>query len=156
MEETSSFMTESVDRIPFFVGVASKVQGHESTRPYLVLADPGSTSTWISCQALPKGVCSKKVKEVKGSTLAGSFKSNQEVVLTRVTFPEFFKTRSVDEIKARVFEAPCRYDIILGRDVLHEMELIIDFKECSMKWYDSSVSMRPYPKDDQLYRKHSK
>ena len=36
-------------------------------------------------------------------------------------FPEFFKTRKLQDLKARLFHTDCRCDAITGRDALKEM-----------------------------------
>ena len=62
-----------------------------------------------------------------------------------ITFPEFFKTRKIDTVEARVFHADCRYDAIIGHDMLSEMGLMLDFKNNKMSWDECHVPMRPFP-----------
>ena len=71
--------------------------------------------------------------------------SSLEIQLDNVTFPEFFKTRKVGEMTARLFTAECRYDAIIGRDKLDELGLVLGFKTHKMSWDDCHVPMRPFP-----------
>lgn len=82
---------------------------------------------------------------MESQTLAGTLQSSSEVTLKQVTFPEFFYSRSIEEINTQVFDAKSRYDIILGRDILRDIKLIIDFKEGCMRWEDKQVNMQPFP-----------
>ena len=54
-------------------------------------------------------------------TLAGTFTSNQEIQLEQIMLPEFFKTRKIDHVKAKIFTTQCQYDMILGRDLLNDL-----------------------------------
>ena len=71
--------------------------------------------------------------------------SSLEIQLENVTFPEFFKTRKVGEMTARLFTTECRYDAIIGRDMLTELRLVLDFKTQKMSLDDCHFPMRPFP-----------
>ena len=68
-----------------------------------------------------------------------------EIKLENVTFPEFFETRKVGKMTARLFAAECQYDAIIGRDILNELGLILDFKTQKISWDYCHVPMRPFP-----------
>ena len=114
-------------------------------KPLLVLFDSGSTGSWMNAKSLPKGINGKSVTPVQGSTLAGNFKSSREVNLTHLVFPEFSKHKALDKATMRVFDSHCRYDMIIGRDVLRTLGLNLDFQDNIMTWDGQSVSMKPYP-----------
>jgi hypothetical protein len=59
--------------------------------------------------------------------------SNLEVTVEDVTFPEFFKTRRIGKVEARVFTAECRYDAIIGRDLLRELGMNLDLNSRTTK-----------------------
>ena len=71
--------------------------------------------------------------------------SKLAVTIEGLVFPEFFKQRVFDKVEARVFHNECRYDAIIGRDVLTEMGIVLDFKNQSVKWDDCIVDMKPFP-----------
>ena len=77
--------------------------------------------------------------------MAGEFSSNRQVTLTTTRLPELCRDIALPELHARVFTAPCRYDIILGRDALRHFKIIIDFKNNIIESSDASIPMRPFP-----------
>ena len=118
-----------VEHIPITVLIAQRVQQQPlMTRPFLCLLDSGATGCWISRAKLPQNIQGKTVAEITSQTLAGTFTSNQEIQLEQVMLPEFFKTRKIDYVQAKIFTTPCRYDMILGRDLLNDLGIILDFK----------------------------
>ena len=135
-----------VEHIPITVLIAQRVQQKPlMNSPFLCLLDSGATGCWISRTRLPQNIQGKTVAEVTSQTLAGTFTSNQEIQLEQVMLPEFFKTRKIDYVQAKIFTTPCRYDMILGRDLLNDLGIILDFKNKSMEWDQAQISMRSYP-----------
>ena len=133
------------DKVPMASCVIQFANKQALKKPLLVLFDSGSSSTWFSAKALPPGCVPNKVDPLSSSTLAGQMTSNLEVKLDRLTFPEFFKTRVVDSVNTRVFHTECRYDAIIGRDLLNDMGLVLDFKQNKMSWDECHVPMREFP-----------
>ena len=70
--------------------------------------------------------------------------SNRTVKLEGISFPEFFKTRMIDEFKCRAFDADCRYDAIIGRDLMAQIGMILDFKDQRVTWNGVSVDMKKW------------
>ena len=114
-------------------------------RPFLCLLDSGATGCWVSRTRLPPNIQGKKVAEITSLTLAGTFTSNKEIQLEQVMLPEFSKTRKVDYVQAKIFTTPCQYDMILGRDLLNDLVIILDYKNNSMEWDQAHIPMRSYP-----------
>ena len=136
----------NVEHIPITVLIAQRVQQQPlMNRPFLCLLDSGATGCWVSRARLPQHIQGKKVAEITSQTLAGTFTSNQEIQLEQVMLPEFFKTRKIDYVQAKIFTTPCRYDMILGRDLLNDLGIILDFKNKSMEWDQAHIPMRSYP-----------
>ena len=127
------------------VGSVSK---QSSRKPYVVLFDSGASHSWWNIKSLPPGTVPKKVEAATSSTLAGDMKSNLQVKLEDITFPEFFKSRRLCTLDARVFTAECRYDAIIGRDVLRDIGLILDFKKNTMTWDEVHVPMKVYDRPE--------
>ena len=138
--------SNKVEHIPITVLIAQRVQQKPFMhRPLLCLLDSGATGSWISRTRLPQHIQGKKVAEVTSQTLAGTFTSNQEIQLEQVMLPEFFKTRKIDSVYAKIYTTPCRYDMILGRDLLNDLGIILDFKNKNMEWDQAQIPMRSYP-----------
>ena len=96
--------------------VSESMESIPSNKPYTVLFDSGSTSTWISRCCLH--LTPHDAPPITGTTLAGPFTSNAIVHLFGVRLPKFRCNVSLTELKAHVFDNDCRYDIIMGRDAL--------------------------------------
>ena len=72
----------------------------------------------------------------------GSFDSSSTINLQKVKFPQFGNC-IIGNVKANVFYSPaCRYDIIVGRDILLTMGISLDFQSKSTKWMGHKVLMK--------------
>ena len=114
-----------------------------------ILFDSGCGDTIIN-QTLTRGLDKKKVKTSKWKTKAGTFKTNQECKIT-FTLPQFHKNRDITW-NAHVDESPlnqCRYDLIIGRDLMKEIGLDIKFSTCSLVWDNSEIPMQDPDKLDE-------
>ena len=139
------------DLMPLTVATCRVIQFVHSNVPLLVLLDSGSSITWISQSALPPGANPATVDRMKGTTMAGTFESNQETHLEDVTLPEFHPTRYIPNMKARVFNnESCRYHMIIGRDNLRKLGADISFSDNTITIDDKTVNMRSYP-ESRLY-----
>ena len=133
------------DLVPFSFIVPDTVQNVQFQRPLLVLFDSGSTTSWFNRKTLPTGVEATTVESITGSTMAGTFSSNQQVHLTNLVLPEFRHNQFIPDLPCRVFTAECRYDMILGRDALRRFGLELDFVNNRMTHNDVRLPMRPFP-----------
>ncbi len=123
-EQQSTHDNLDVDLIPFSVALVGRIQRTSKTdHLLLVLFDSGSKTSWFNRKAVPLGVNGQTCTMIEGTTMAGTFKSNQALWLEDIHFPEFDKHKTLDGMSARIFNAECRYDIIFGRDVLRRNHL---------------------------------
>jgi hypothetical protein len=75
-------------------------------------------------------------------TIASDFLSTCLVYLRDIVLPESDKTRSVEGIGAFIFDAPCNYDIILGRDFLSTAGIDLSFEHGYVQWLDKTILMK--------------
>lgn len=136
------------ETVPYTYAVALKIQKTDFKQPLLVLLDSGSQLSWFHQNALPRGICPSKTARLQGTTMAGSFSSDRQVHLEHVQLPEFKRNILLVDLHARIFNAPCRYDMILGRDVLKHFRLNLDFDKHQIVGPHATQPMRPLP--DQL------
>ena len=113
--------------------------------PLTVLLDSGSTSTWINHRCLPNDVHGRTVSTIMGSTIAGTFKSTKEILLSDMILPELRRNTYLPKCPARIFNADCRYDMILGRDALQSLRITLDFDQNLVKAPGTQISMKPNP-----------
>ena len=129
--------------IPVTLMVVKKMQGKPSGRILRVLLDSGGSHTMISIKALPLGAHPKSLGRIETcKTLAGTFDTSKVVELETIVFPEFSRNKSLRKQMAKVYEASCNYDVIIGRDVLLEMGLIIDFDKRECRWMEHTIPMK--------------
>jgi len=128
------------------LAMVQSIQNVPSSKPLVVLFDSGASHSLVNIKALPKGCNPARSDRVMHSTtIAGKFQTSMQVDLRRIAFPEFHRKRYVGNLRTYVFSSPCRYDMIIGRDLLHELGLKIDFKNNNMQWDDVTLAMREYP-----------
>ena len=86
---------------------------------------------------------------VTNQTLAGNFTANEEVKLYNILLPEFHKIRRIQTLTAKIFDNGCRYDMILGRNLMNDLGNVLDFNNKSMVWDGSTVTMRGYDQNQE-------
>ena len=121
-----------------------KIQNHESNRVLKILFDSSGSNTMIHESCLPKDAVPSPLENgpVIFQTVAELLHTQQTVFLSDILLPEFDKMNRINGSEAYAFDSPCRYDMILGRDLLHKIGLNLDFGEKVMKWIDSVVPMK--------------
>ena len=80
-------------------------------------------------------------------TMAGPI-TTTDTVKTTFILPEFHPHRSI-EWTFNVTPMTMNYDVILGRDVLEELGMQIDFSNCTIVWDEATVPMKNIDKSDQ-------
>jgi hypothetical protein len=124
--------------------VASNKSNKLVNKLLYVLLDSGSSHSMI------KGWCAKygrpkPSKQATFHTAAGAFSSGRS---SRVNFilSEFTEKKRITW-DFYVDDTPCttgiKYDMIIGRDLLHSLGLILDFKNQIVHWEDIVIDMHP-------------
>jgi hypothetical protein len=133
------------DLSPCSMLVVKYIQNMESRKLLHVLFDSGASHTMIHSSCLPVGMSTHLLPSmVKCQTIAGTLDSSCTVRLREILLPEWFdKTKIIYGKKAHVFDAKCNYDVILGRDVLSDIGLILNFETNTVKWMDREITMKP-------------
>jgi len=126
--------------IPMLMAGVRTSLGLPKPKDYVVLLDSGASGSVISSEI------TKKLKIVKGpkcvwNTAAGPMETNLK---TKVQFmlPELSETKLIEWNMHIVSSKTMNYDIIIGRDMLEELGIIIDFKTKQITWDETSVPMR--------------
>ena len=132
-----------LDLSPVVYVTATQIQQSLPTRALTVLLDSGSSHTMMKRTSLPHGAIPTPSHSRKTTTTNGTFATNSMVTLTDVKFPEF-GNHSIPKIEAAIFDSPtCRYDIILGRDILKLMGAHINFSTHTVSWMGREIQMKP-------------
>ena len=77
--------------------------------------------------------------------MAGNFRSNQELELSDIVLPELGRNISLPTLKTHIFNADCRYDLILGRDALRALRIHLDFESNRIMNPYHSIPMQTFP-----------
>ena len=142
--QPSGQVKKEQDLSPHTIAQAYEVGDCTGRFIFKTLFDTGATSNMIKRSILPKQAKLIPIPQGEGiQTTNGNMKLTHYVVLDTVVFPEFSPTRHLKEIKALVFDGDVRYDLIIGRKTLKEMELSLDFADEKMKWIDQTVPFHP-------------
>jgi len=104
--------------------------------------DSGSSATLIHRSRLPPGCIPTNIAPMVTQTTAGNFHIAHEVLLQNIQLPEFGKSLQVLNLRAYVFDAPCRFDLIMGRDFMVPNGFDIKFSSQTMEWIDRRVLMK--------------
>jgi len=157
---TNEKVTEDYDppatKLPTSYLVARMIGNKISQRMLRVLFDSGGSCTWISSRALPHG-CIPDVltNPTRSVTLAGSVETNKFVMLYDILLPEFDRNKKIEQQGAFVFDGPCNYDIILGRDFLQMIGFKMNFEDLNMRWINRETDMKDDLPPDTLDRNNS-
>lgn len=135
--------TKNKDLIPTTMMIIRSIQKQTSGRLLRILFDSGSGKTMINKSSLPKG-CVPQVleKPISNKTIEGTFTTQRRVHLDSIILPEFDRSLTIDTASAFVFDDECRYDIIVGRDILTKAGMILDFSKNRMTWLGRTVLMK--------------
>ena len=92
------------------------------------------------CRSLVKNLKSQKTNTQVWNTAAGKVATNK---MAKIMFnmPEFYESKIV-QCWAHVFDAKLSYDMIIGRDLMTELGIKIDFENLIVHWKEAEVPMR--------------
>ena len=140
-DKLNQIQLAATDVAPIAYVSATRIQGASPQRSFTVLLDSGSSHTLIKLTSLPFGAVPNKDRAKSTTTTMGSFNSSSNVTLEQVKFPQFGNA-IIGNVKADVFNSPnCRYDLIIGRDILLKMGINIDFDTKTTKWMGREIPM---------------
>ena len=83
--------------------------------------------------------------KMRMNTLAGTYESGGEVYMKGLRLPELDKSRTVEGQRALVFDADCRYDVILGNDFINRVGIDILGSNGTVEWLGNSIPIRSPP-----------
>ena len=112
--------------------------GKSKFKKIRILLDSGSSGSIILEKFVHK-LCMKNDATTSWITKGGNFQTSKKCKTTFI-LKEFFENKSI-EWNLHVDSTPGlhRYDMILGRDVLSKLGIMLDFKDQTMTWDDSTI-----------------
>ena len=116
--------------------------GEKPVKRLSVLLDSGASKSLVSQSSLPDWVNTTKLSNpTSWTTAAGQLSTTKEA---RVNFvlPEFDDQRTIN-IDAHVTTSNMSYSMILGRDVLSQLGIKLDFQNQAIEWEHYNVPFKP-------------
>ena len=123
---------------PIVYGVLNIRLGTPKARKIKILLDSGASRTLIK-ETLTTKLRIKPHRAIEFSTCAGSF-ATTGTTRAEFTLPEFYTDRKV-KYKMHVAKE-LNYDLIIGRDLLKELGIVLDFKREIVNWDDAEIQMK--------------
>ena len=106
-----------------------------------ILLDSGSSGS-IILEKYVRKLRMKKDTTTNWNTKGGNFQTTKKCKTTFI-LNEFFESRSIEwNLHVDSTPGPHRYDMIIGRDIMSELGITLNFKEQTMSWDDSTVRMK--------------
>ena len=130
------------DLVPISLLMAKKLNDKQGPFIYRTLFDSGGNAILISKHCLPANAEIFQETSQPFRTAQGTFHPLGFVYLHSVTLPEFSHTRKIERVKAYVFDAPCRYDVIVGRTFMRQCALVLNFANNEMQWFENIIPFR--------------
>ena len=104
-----------------------------------ILLDSGASATLINKDKVPHK--STPTIETNWETMAVNFKTQSKPKIG-FSLPELNPT-AVIHTEVHITEHMANYDMIIGRDLLHKLGFILNFKEKTVEWEEKIIEMKP-------------
>ena len=125
--------------MPITFGRIRTSMGKPKPATIKILVDTGSSKTIVTAQFVQK-LRSYEEKETHFQTTAGTFLTHAKPKI-QFSLSEFFNKRLMEHV-AHVANDLSSYDMILGRDLLHELGIGIKFSTKTIEWDGVSIPMK--------------
>ncbi|HSN67194.1 MAG TPA: reverse transcriptase domain-containing protein [Fusibacter sp.] len=114
---------------------------NQSSTVIKVLLDSGASATLVKSTWLPLLTVTDSNEVTCWETSAGTFETKQKA-LTQIILTELHESRTIT-CSAHVAPNLSKYDMIIGREVLSELGIILNFKEQTIEWDEAVIPMKP-------------
>ena len=106
-----------------------------------VLLDSGGSTSMIGKNILVKGVNTNKGGRFLVPTLVGQVNLTGKVQVQSLCLPKFDKSLVMDNHDFLTFNAPCKYDMLLGSNFLSKYGVNLNFKKLKVKSFGNTLPM---------------
>lgn len=133
------------EEVPHILATALHIGKSKDKFVFKCLLDSGGTDRlMINRRCIPPSVKLEVCEHIKFQTTQGEFASAHKVRLNDLCLPEFSFSRCFREVDAFVFDAPkCPYNVLLGRKILKQAKIYLDFDKGKTTWLGSAVPFHP-------------
>ena len=106
-----------------------------------ILLERGASASIVHHSYVRKNDFTKSKNIHKWTTMAGTFKTTRSMKI-ELRLLELNSTANIT-VKCHVTKEKSNYDLIIGRDVLRELGITLDFSNNTTNWQDITIPMKP-------------
>jgi len=126
---------------PITVGIINRRLGKVKMDKISILLDSGSSGS-IVVERVVRKLRMKHDSSTTWQTKGGTFRTTKRCEASFV-LPEFYRNKAIDwEFHVDSTKGPHKYDMIIGRDLMSELGITLNFGDFTMTWDDSTISMK--------------
>lgn len=123
--------------------IPGKLHHKDNNRDIIILLDSGASQS-IMKHDLAKDLKLINVATTEWHTVAGKFVTNKKTSIT-FSLPTLHEKRTIESLM-HVSPDLQNYDIILGRDLLQELGIILNFQDATIQWEHAITPMKSLDK----------
>jgi predicted aspartyl protease len=127
------------DLVPILFARIRTGMGKPKPKTIRILLDSGASASIFNMKYLSK-LRLKRNQTTTWTTAAGNFTTSCTTKV-QFTMPELYDDRVIEWI-VHVAKDTGHYDAVIGRDLLRELGITLNFKDNTVKWDDSTIHMR--------------
>jgi hypothetical protein len=127
------------DLVPILFARIRTRLGKPKPQTIRILLDSGASASIFNIKYLNK-LRLKRNQTTTWTTAAGNFTTSRTTEV-QFTMPELYDDRVI-EWKVHVAKDTGSYDAVIGRDLLRELGITLNFKDSTVTWDDSTIHMR--------------
>lgn len=126
--------------MPVLTGLLQLSANKSLGRKITILLDSGASQSIINQDVIDDHTLFIKGDETKWNTVAGSFLTKFKAIVV-FKLPTLHETRTVEH-EMHVAPRIKKYDMIIGRDLLQELGVVLNFSEQTIVWDYATVPMK--------------
>ena len=125
--------------LPIVKGILNYSSKDRIVKNIMVLLDSGASKSVIKEKLVPHSKCTSN-EIVCWNTIAGCFETKKKVEVS-FQLPSLHEKRIITS-EVHVSPELNTYDMILGRDLLQDLGIVLNFKDQTITWDDSMTRMQ--------------
>ena len=114
-----------------------------------ILLDSGASASIINSSYVLRNELQKNNDTHEWTTMAGTFKTTRLAEI-KLKLPELSDTAEIN-VKCHVTKQKSKYDLILGREILRELGITLNFNNNTINWSDTSIPMKPVENNTRIH-----
>lgn len=127
--------------VPVITGLLQKSSNPSLGKKIIILLDSGASQSIIDSNIIEKNAKKIEGKSITWKTISGNFSTKFKTAV-KFKLPSLHESRTI-ETEMHIAPHISNYDMIIGRDLLHELGLMLNFSEQTVIW-DHAVAPMKY------------